>query len=109
MKYIKSFSAVVAVALLIGCASQNATAYKTLSSIQVTTSGAYNAYLDLVVQGKVPTNSVPAVSRDYTLYQSVWNSAVAVAAAGVSAPATAPVIDAANKVVSDITIAKGTP
>ena len=109
MKTIKTLAAICAVAFLIGCATASRTVYNTLASVQVTTSGAYSAYLDLVVQGKLPTNSVPLVSKDYTIYQNVWNSAVSVAALGVNAPATQPVTDAAAKVVADITIAKGTP
>lgn len=109
MKSLKSLSAVFAVAILIGCVSASKTVYNTLASVQVTTSGAYSAYLDLVVQGKLTTNSVPLVSKDYTIYQTVWNTAVSVASLGVNAPATQPVTDAAAKVVADITIAKGTP
>jgi hypothetical protein len=109
MKTIKFLSAVFAVAFLIGCVSASKTVYNTLASVQVTTSGAYSAYLDLVVQGKLTTNSVPLISKDYTIYQGVWNTAVSVAALGVNAPATTPVTDAASKVIADITIAKGTP
>ena len=107
MKHIKSLAAVVAVAFLIGCASQVAATYKTLSALQVTTSAAYAGYLDLVVTGQVKTNSVPTVSRDYTLYLAAWNAAVTISAQGTNAPATQPVTDAAAKVVSDITLAKG--
>ena len=108
----KKTLAAVSVALLIGlmgCVSASKTVYNTLASVQATTSGAYSGYLDLVVQGKLSTNSVPMVSKDYTIYQAVWNSAVSVAALGTNAPATQPVTDAASKVVADITIAKGTP
>lgn len=106
MKNIKSLAAVLAVAFIIGCASTSTTAYKTLSALQATTSAAYAGYLDLVVTGKLTTNSVPVVSRDYTLYLAVWNSAVSIAATGTNAPATQPAIDASAKVVSDITLAK---
>lgn len=94
-------------AILIGCASQVANTYKTLSALQMTTSAAYSGYLDLVVTGQLKTNSVPTVSRDYTLYLAAWNAAVSIASQGTNAPATAPVTDAAAKVVSDITLAKG--
>ena len=109
MKYMKSFAAVLAVAFLIGCVTTGAV-YRTLASVQVSTSSAYNAYLDLVVQGAVTTNMVPVVSRDYTLFVAVWNRAVNVASLGVEEPATAPVIEAANKVIADVAVAKkGTP
>ena len=105
MKNIKTLAAVLAVAFLIGCAT-SAVAYKTLSALQVTTSAAYAGYLDLVVTGKLTTNSVPVVSRDYTLYLATWNAAVSIAAQGTNAPATQPVTDASAKVISDITQAK---
>jgi hypothetical protein len=109
MKKLTSLAAALAVAVLIGCATTGTTVYRTLATVQITTSSAYNAYLDLVVQGKVSTNMVPVVSRDYTAFVAVWNGAVGVAALGVQAPATAPVIDAANKVIADVAVAKGTP
>jgi hypothetical protein len=87
--------------------SQQTVTYNTLSSIQVSTAGAYSAYLDLVITGKLATNSVPVVSRDYTLFQTAWNAAVSVASMGLETPATQPVTDAAIKVVADITVAKG--
>ena len=107
MRQMKSLAVVLAVAFLIGCASQSTVAYKTLSALQVTTSAAYAGYLDLVVTGQIKTNSVPTVSRDYTLYLAAWNAAVSIASKGTNAPATAPVADAAAKVVSDISLAKG--
>ena len=109
MKKLNTLAVICAVVFLIGCTTASRTIYNTLASVQVTTSGAYSAYLDLVVQGKVSTNSVPLVSKDYTIYQNVWNAAVSVAELGVQAPATAPVSDAAAKVLADITVAKGTP
>ncbi len=99
---------ILALALIVGCVTPSRTIYNTLASVQVTTAGAYNAYLDLVVQGKVATNSVPTISRDYTSFLAVWTSAVTVAAAGVNSPATAPVTEASAKVIADITVAKGT-
>ena len=99
----------IALLFVIGCASASKTLYNTLSSVQVTTSGAYNAYLDLVVQGRLPTNSVPTISKDYTIFQGIWTGAVTAGALGVNTIATQPVTDAAAKVVADITIAKGTP
>lgn len=86
--------------------SQQATAYKTLSTLQATTSGAYDAYLDLVVTGKLPTNSVPTVSRDYTVFLAVWNASVALAAQGTNSPATQPAMDAATRVLTDINLSK---
>lgn len=105
----KKLIPLLALLIVVGCASANKTLYQTLSSVQVTTSGAYNAYLDLVVTGKLATNSVPTVSKDYTIFQGIWTSAVTAGSLGVNTIATQPVTDAAAKVVADITIAKGTP
>jgi len=91
--------------------SQQTTTYNTLSSVHLTTSGAYNAYLDLVVQGKLSTNMVPVVSRDYSTFIAVWNGAVSIAASGVTAPASPAVANASATVLADINVAKtkGTP
>ena len=89
------------------CAPSAQTAsYNTLSSVQLTTSGAYNAYLDLVIQGKIATNMVPTISRDYSIFMAVWSGAVSVAETGVIAPATPSVAVAAATVIADINIAK---
>lgn len=103
----KKLIPLIALIVIVGCATQSRNIYNTLSSLHIATSGAYNAYLDLVVQGKIPTNSVPVVSRDYTEFQSAWNVAVNAAAAGVSAPPTQPVMDLAAQVTADINTAKG--
>lgn len=97
---------VVLAALVVGCASTNRTVYNTLASVQVTTTGAYNGYLDLVVAGKLGTNSVPAVSRDYNQFQMVWNAAVAVAQWNTNTIAPAAVNDASLRVLTDITNVK---
>ena len=107
MNQIKHLAAIAALVLIVGCASQSKTTYNTLASVQIATAGAYSAYLDLVIQGKLATNSVPIISQDYTVFQSVWNSAVRVASLGVQAPPTAPVIATAAKVTTDIAVAKG--
>lgn len=87
--------------------SQQKTTYNTLASVQLTTQAAYNGYLDLVVQGQVRTNEVPMVSQDYTLFMTVWAATVQIASEGTNAPTTAPVAAAAAKVITDITLAKG--
>ena len=93
--------------VLAGCATGRAY-YNTLSSLQITTTAAYNGYLDLVVKGAITTNAVPTVSKDYNLFQVVWSSAVAVAHFNTNAVAPSAVTDAAAKVVNDISAAKGT-
>jgi len=97
-------------AMIVGCVSQSRTVYNTLASIQVTTSGAFNTYLDLVVTGKLATNSVPAISKDYNTFQALWSSAVMVAQFNTNSVAPADVITASTTVINDIATAKkGTP
>ena len=103
-----TLAGILFLAVIIGCATnQSATAYKTLAAVQTTTAGAYSAYLNLVVTGQLKTNSVPTVSRDYTMFLAVWNAAVSVAASGTNAVATDVVANAAGAVISDISLAKG--
>lgn len=107
MKQIRTITAVLAVAFLIGCVSQGRLAYNTLASVQVATTGAYNSYLDLIVQGKLTTNSVPAISKDYNLFQQVWSAAVYVAQWQTNSAVPQSVLEASAKVVTDINTAKG--
>lgn len=102
----KTKNIVIALSLaivMIGCAGR--AYYNTLASIQVTTSAAYDGYLDMVVTGKVKTNNVPAISKDYNMFQTVWMGAVAVAQFNTNAVAPSAVTDASIKVLNDITSA----
>lgn len=105
----KAIARIAGLALLLafcGCASQSRVTFNTLASVQSVTTAAYNSYLDLVLQKQLPTNSVPVVSRDYNLFQLVWNATVIVAQWNTNAPPTQPVTDAAAKVIADINQAK---
>ena len=93
--------------LLVGCMSTSRTIYNTLASVEATTTGAYGGYLNLVVQGKLPTNSVPAISKDYNIFQATWTAAVMIAQWNTNAVAPQPVLDASAKVLTGINIAKG--
>jgi hypothetical protein len=107
MKHLRNLSAIAAIALLVGCATPaSRTTFNSLASVQSITSGAWNAYLDLVIQGKLATNSVPIVSRDYSNFQNIWVAAVTVAELGVQGIATAPVTNASAVVLFDIATAK---
>jgi hypothetical protein len=96
-----------AFALLVGCASQSRVVYNSLASVQVATTGAYNAYLDLVIQAKVTTNAVPAISRDYNTFQQAWSAAVLIAQWNTNTIAPQYVLDLSSKLVTDISVAKG--
>ena len=105
MTKLKSLAAVLAVAFLIGCASQRAT-YNTLASVEATTTAAFDTYLNGVIKGYWKTNDVPLVSKDYNVFKLVWAGAVSVAQWNTNAVATQPVTDASAKVLADITTAK---
>lgn len=109
MRHARTLAAVFAVALIVGCASQSRTLYNTLASVQATTAGAYNAYLDLVVKGQLKTNMVPVVSRDFNLFQLTWSAAVAVAQWNTNSVAPPEVLAASTQVLTSITTAKVTP
>jgi hypothetical protein len=108
MKKLKLIPILAVVALICAaCASQSRVVYNTLASIQVATAGAYNGYLSLVVQGKVTTNAVPQISRDFNLFQQTWSAAVMIAQFNTNTTAPQIVLDQSAAVISEINIAKG--
>lgn len=61
---------VVSGALVTGCnTSQQKVAYNTIYSVEKGVTASYDGYLDTVITGKTPTNSVPAVSKAYNHFQ----------------------------------------
>lgn len=112
MKSLKSLAVIAVAAFLIGCASQSRVTYNTLATVEAATTGAFQSYLTLVVQGKVRTNDVPRVSMDYNVFKLTWMDAIAVAQWNTNAPATVQVNTASAQVLTDIIdakSAKGTP
>lgn len=74
-------------ALTTGCTTNaQATAYKTIYSVEVSTTGAYDAFLDGVIHGIIPTNGVPQVSNAYNLFQQADQVAIAAAQFNNQAP-----------------------
>lgn len=60
-----------------GCTTnQQTVAYNSLYSLEKTTQAAVDSYDTLVIQGKVPTNGVPAVSKAYNEFQASFILAV---------------------------------
>lgn len=109
MKHIKSIVAGLAIAFLIGCASQGKLLYNTLASVESVTTGAFNGYLSLAVSGAIPTNSVPKISKDYNTFQSLWTAAVIVAQWNTNTIAPPPVVAASSNLLYEINVAKITP
>ena len=82
------------------------TYYNTLASVGITTRAAFDGYLDLVVAGKVSTNTVPKVARSYDAFQGVYSAVIASSQLGSNTVATASVIESSAKVISTIKEAK---
>lgn len=73
----KKLLVLVGLIVLVGCATtQQRTTYNTLYSVEQTAMTSYDAYLDLVVKGKVATNDVPRVSRAFDAFQAQMQFAV---------------------------------
>lgn len=102
----KNLVALLAIVFLIGCTSQQKTLYNTLASVQSVTTGSYNGYLDLVVKGKITTNSVPKISRDYDMFQQIWTGAVILAQWQTNSIAPPQVVTASSNLVYEISVAK---
>ena len=63
--------------ILVGCAGN--AAYKSLYSVGHAVDGSVKGYLDLVVEHKLPTNSVPKVMGIYDKFQGVYKQALKMA------------------------------
>lgn len=91
-----------------GCTTTQQTAgYKTLYSLESTTTAAYSAYLDLVIKGSVPTNDVPKVAKAYNLFHSGALVALDAVAFNTNSLAPANLVTEAQDVVNLINQAKG--
>ena len=74
--------AVLLAAMLIfvgACVSTQKAAYTTLYSLENSVTASYDSYLALVVKGKIATNDVPRLSKEYDQFQSGMKSAVELA------------------------------
>lgn len=104
----KLTSSLAMAVFLAGCSTPTSTVtYDTLATTGVTVNSAYSAYLDLVVKGTVPTNSVPAISAAFNDFQGLYAAALAVAQFNPTNPAPANVAAAASNLVSKINAAEG--
>ena len=89
-KLVLSLGLIVAI---VGCSTTaQRTAYNTISSIDATATVAVDGYYTLVLQGKVPTNSVPAVSKAYNELKLAEQVAETASQAGTNALAPANLI-----------------
>ena len=91
--------------LISGCATNKA--YTTLAAAEQSVDAAYKAYNDLLVQGKVSTNSAPTVAKAYNNFQLTVTVATAMANGNSNAPAPTNLVSQASSVISTIYAAEG--
>lgn len=68
---LRALLVVIALLVLPACTTNQQTAgFNTLYSLQKVTTGAYDGYIGQVIQGTVPTNDVPVISKSYNTFQA---------------------------------------
>ena len=86
--------------------SQQRISYNSLYSVGKSVDVAYRSYLDLVLAGKVKTNSVPAISKQYNEFQQAFGAAVVVLTLNTNAPASTAITAQASELIGNIAKAK---
>ncbi len=90
-----------------GCTTtQQTAAYKTLYSLEQTTTAAVDAYYAGAIKGTWSTNGIPAVSRAYDDFQLSMTAAVALAAGNSNAVAPAGLVDKSTGIINTISTVK---
>ena len=87
--------------------SQERVTYNSLWTAEQATTGALNAYFDLVISGQAPTNGLPVVKAAYDDFQMALYLAVSASPAGTNGPVTALVSTKQTAVITAISRAKG--
>jgi hypothetical protein len=103
--------AILPVALVpVGCTtSQQTLTYKTLYTLETSTTAAYDSYLALVVNGTLATNAVPAVSAKFNLFQASFLVALSAAQYNTNALAPASLAQESADVINLINVIKTKP
>lgn len=90
--------------ILAGCSTGSVNiANKTLTGLEVATTGAYDTYDALVIKGSLPTNDVPKISRAYNDFQASMQVASVLAQNNTNILATTNLVTASEKVINLIT------
>lgn len=92
--------------VIVGCATSK-TAYQSIYTTEVAVSAANRIYLDQVVTGQVPTNSVPTVEAIFNDTQLALHSAAAIASGGSSAAVPAATLAKATGFTNAVRTAGG--
>lgn len=103
-------SALAATPLLLttGCnTSQQTLAYKSIYTVQKVTVGAYDGYLDQVINGTARTNEVPRVSKAFNHFQASFLVALDAVQFNTNALAPASLVLESQDIINLITQIKG--
>lgn len=93
--------------LLTACQLTNQTTqYKTLASVETTTVAAFDGFLTAVAKGKVSTNSVPQISKDFKSFQDAMRTATLLVQGNTNAAAPAELSAQAATLANEISNAK---
>lgn len=93
---------------LIGCTStKQQAAFNSISSVEQTSTAAYQGYISLVIQGKIPTNDVPKVSHLFNDVQASVNLASLAVQFNTNAVAPANLVTEAGALLNLITTIEG--
>jgi hypothetical protein len=94
-------------ASLIGCGTTpQTTALNTLSTLEQSTTAAYDGYLALVVKGTVPTNDVPKISHLFNTFQADMIVAIVSVNGNSNAIAPASIIAEAASFSSQVSVSQ---
>ena len=89
------------------CPNQQKTTFNTIASLEQTVDAAYKSYLDLVIQGKISTNSVPSVGLKYNTFQSAIRMGIVMTTLSTNAPPNSAYMNMGMDVLTAINSAKG--
>lgn len=78
----------------------------TIASAGYTGDTAFRAYLDLVLQNQIPTNSVPQVSQAYATFQSAFRAALIIATVNSNSPPSVELVNSLSQLQLQISAAK---
>lgn len=98
----------VTVGIVTGCRtpSQQRKTFNTMWSLATAVDTSYKSYLDLVIAGKVPTNSVPRVSQAYANFQTDFNTALVLVSFNTNAAPTTGLLQSSQVFTVEVTNAK---
>lgn len=104
MKILAALSLAV---LLTACQLTNQTiAYRSLASVETSTVAAFDSYLTAVAKGKVSTNAVPKISKDFQAFQDAMRTATLLVQGNTNAVAPANLTAQSATLLNEISTAK---